>query len=256
MDRIKKLGKYQKIVLLALAVIVVVFTVVYAVEISRVGYLYNGIIFVPKKNNGKVVYSASYRGSECSFIVSEDNTVVFETATSEYGPYYFKEDPSAIPTGSGVAELMKGLEVKYEDKVIFRGGIVKTNDGNYWVYNEDGTLAISSSAFNENEESIVDGHGQTIDKNTLFVCGITDLMLGPELTHKGSWLAWLGCVIFCVIIAISIIFSDELFRLSMSFRIRNYEKAEPSDWEIVGRYLAWTIFPFMAIWLFKMGLKP
>lgn len=62
MDRIKKLGKYQKIVLLALAVIVVVFTVVYAVEISRVGYLYNGIIFVPKKNNGKVVYSASYRG--------------------------------------------------------------------------------------------------------------------------------------------------------------------------------------------------
>ena len=41
MDRIKKLGKYQKAVLLALVAIIVVFTVIYAVTIPRVGYLYH-----------------------------------------------------------------------------------------------------------------------------------------------------------------------------------------------------------------------
>ena len=256
MDRIKKLGKYQKAVLLALVVIIAVFTVIYAVTISRVGYLYHETIFVPEKVDGTTIYSANYRGNKCRFIVSDDDSIVFETAGSKYGPYSFREDPTAIPTGSGFADVMKGLEVKYDNKVIFRGGVVKVSDRQYWVYNEDGTLADKSSPLDGDHEVIVDGNGKVIDRNTLFVCGITDLMLGPELTHLGSWLAWFGNVVYCAIIAASVIYADELFRWNLSFQIKNYDKAEPADWEITGRYFAWAAFTIMAVYLFMLGLKP
>ena len=255
MDRIKKLGKYQKAVLLTLVAIIAVFTVIYAVTIPRVGYLYHKTVFVPEKVDGATIYSANYRGSKCRFIVSDDDTIVFETASSKYGPYYFREDPTAIPVGSGFAEIMKGLEVRYNDKVIFRGGAVKVSDGQYWVYNEDGTVAVSSSPLDEQNEVIVDGNGKVIDKDTLFVCGITDLMLGPELRHKGSWAAWLGCVVYCAAVAAIVIFADEIFRWNLSFMIKNHEKAEPSDWEITWRHLAWTLFTIMAVYLFNLGLK-
>ena len=108
MDRIKKLGKYQKAVLLALVAIITVFTVIYAVMIPRVGYLYHETVFVPEKADGATVYSANYRGSKCRFIVSDDDTIVFETASSKYGPYYFREDPTAIPVGSGFSIMKSG----------------------------------------------------------------------------------------------------------------------------------------------------
>ena len=254
MDRIRKLDKYQKTFLLALTVITVVYTVIYAVTIPRVGYLYHETVFVPEVADGTTVYSADYHGRKCRFTVSDD-TVVFEKDSLKYGPYYFREDPTAIPVGSGFAEIMKGLEVRYNDKVIFRGGAVKVSDGQYWVYNEDGTVPVSSSPLDEQDEVIVDEHGKVIDENTLFVCGITDLMLGPELRHKGSWTAWLGCLAYCAAVAAIVIFADEIFRWNLSFMIKNHEKAQPSDWEITWRHLAWALFTIMAVYLFNLGLK-
>ena len=256
MEWIKKLSKYQKIILLALVTIVAVYTVAYAVTISKVGYLYQGIVFVPEKIDGATVYSANYRGSRCRFIVSDDNSVVFETDSQKYGPYYFNEDPTAIPAGNGFSDLMTGLEVRYQEKVIFRGGVVKVSTGQYWVYNEDGKTAMSSSPLDDNWETIVDENGKAIDKNTLLVCGITDLMTGPELRHKGSWLAWFGSVVYCVFVAAIVIFHERLFRFDLSLRIRDYEKAEPSDWELATRYLSWALLTLMAAYLFNLGLQP
>ena len=43
------------------------------------------------------------------------------------------------------------------------------------------------------------------------------------------------------------------FRLA--FRIRGADRAEPSDWEIAGRYLSWTALPVLALALFIGGLR-
>ena len=83
---------------------------------------------------------------------------------------------------------------------------------------------------------------------------ILELMDGPELTHKGDMQAWFGGVFICVINAISILFADELFRFNLAFQIRNADRAEPSEWEIAGRYISWTIIAGMALALFVMGL--
>ncbi len=67
--------------------------------------------------------------------------------------------------------------------------------------------------------------------------------------------AWFGAVFICILNAFSILFADELFRWCLAFRIRNADHAEPSDWEIAGRYIGWTVLPIMALALFLMGLQ-
>ena len=81
---------------------------------------------------------------------------------------------------------------------------------------------------------------------------ILELMNDPELTHKGEWF---GAVFICVLNTISILFADELFRWNLAFRIRNVDYAEPSDWEIAGRYIGWTVLTIMALVFFIIGLQ-
>jgi len=97
--------------------------------------------------------------------------------------------------------------------------------------------------------------GNIIDPMEPSVSTILDLMAGPEMTHKGEWLVWFCGVFVCFVATISILFADELFRLSLAFRIRNVEYAEPSDWEIGSRYIIWTLLPVCALVLFILGLR-
>jgi hypothetical protein len=53
----------------------------------------------------------------------------------------------------------------------------------------------------------------------------------------------------------SILFENEIFHWQLSFQIRNAEKAEPSDYEIVTRYASWAIIPLLVLQLFIAGLK-
>ena len=40
-----------------------------------------------------------------------------------------------------------------------------------------------------------------------------------------------------------------------AFRRAGVDRAEPSDWEIAGRYLSWTALPVLALALFIGGLR-
>ena len=80
-------------------------------------------------------------------------------------------------------------------------------------------------------------------------------MHGPKLTHKGDVFGWFSGLLLCAVTAFSILFADELFRWHLRFRIADPENAEPSDWEIASRYIAWTVFPVLALFVFVMGLR-
>ena len=79
-------------------------------------------------------------------------------------------------------------------------------------------------------------------------------MYGPELTHKGTWLAWLGAVFLSVLNALAILYADELFRWDLSFQIQNAKTAEPSEWEMMKRYLSWTVVTIMLLVIYLVGL--
>lgn len=152
-------------------------------------------------------------------------------------------------------EDMVGVELRKGDEIIFRGGVLEHGD-HIFLYNEDGSNATINVTATMSDGTVIDADGNEIDLMEPFASTILYLMTGtPELTHKGNWLAWFGGVFICIINALLILFADELFRCSLKFQIRNADYAEPSDWEIAGRYISWTVLPIMALVTFTAGLQ-
>ena len=253
MERLKKLGTYQKVILLVLAAMVVLFSVLYPVIISRVGFEYMDAILVPEQTGVGAVYSGRIGGVEASFVVTADKTVEFHYGGALYGPYTVVEDPEAVPENVELGPTMTGVEIYEDDELIFRGGMCRY-DGSILLYNEDGSVAnlgVSISA-----GGIAYGpDGEVIDPVEPSHAVILDLAYGPELTHKGSFTPWFLGVLLCIFTAVSILYADELFRWSMSFHIRDADRAEPSDWELASRYIAWVLIPIITLVVFYMGLK-
>lgn len=244
LTRVKVLGRYQKILLLLIAVMILAFTVIYPIVTARSGFLYEGTILVPSEEDGCTVYSEKIYGTAATFTVSADKTVIFQYGNTVYGPYTVKEDPTAIPKDSDLQTQMTGIELRCGGEIVFRGGVVNSGDWRM-LYNEDGSFDLLRSI----TATMSDG---TMEPSVSTILDLTD---GPALTHKGTWLGWFGGVLICVIAALTMLFADELFRWNASFLVRNAEEAEPSDWEIAGRYITWTVLPVMAAVIFILGLK-
>ena len=252
MERIRSLGRYQKGILILMAAMILLFTVLYPIVLSREGFLYRDALLIPSEEGGNTVYAGKIEGQPASFTLYDDRSVQFRYGDSVYGPYTAKEAPDALQNldlGDGAV----GVELRCGEELVFRGGVLRQGDG-LMLFAEDGSVytdigIMTSGGFIFNEE------GEVIDPNEPSVSDILMVMAGPPLTHKGSWLGWVMGVIACILTAVDILFADELFRLHMAFHISRAEDAEPSDWEIAGRYIGWTVMPVIALVLFIIGLQ-
>ena len=254
MERIRNLNNYQKSILLVMVAMALIFAVIYPKIISRVGYRYNDAILVLTKENENTVYLGKIQGKQAKFIVSSDNTVEFHYGDKSYGKYTMKKDSTAIPKDSKLKDQMIGIEIRNGDEIWFRGGVLDVGDF-YRLYNEDGTLNNLGFYIVTNGGIARDENGNVIDRMEPSASTIYELLNNPQLTHKGEARGWFGAVILCIFNAVSILFADELFRWNLLFVIRDVENAEPSDWELAGRYIGWTCITIMALVLFIMGLQ-
>lgn len=252
--KFKSLDRYQKGVMLAMAAMIVVFAALYAYTVGRVGYEYRDGILVPSEENGATVYSGRVHGRRAEFTVSADGTVEFRRGDTLYGPYTAREDPSAVPEEHWLKEDMRGVELRCGDEVIFRGGALDSGNS-FRLYDEDGEPASIGIVAVTSDGTVIDGSGNAVDPMEPGAHTLLELMSGPELTHKGSWWGYFAGIFICLITAASILYADELFRWNLSFSIRHPERAEPSDWEIAGRYISWTALAVMALAVFIIGLR-
>lgn len=251
--RIRALGKYQKAVLAAAVLLVLVFSVLYPVTMGREGYLYRGALLTPGQEEGGTVYTGTINGEQARFTVAPDRAVAFQYGETTYCPYTAAEDPSAVPENAGMAGLT-GVELRKGEEVIFRGGVVRQGN-TLWLYHENGDLENGGITITTSAGVTLDEDGNVVDPNEPSLSNILELMDGPALTHKGDWLPYLLGVFLCTVTAVTILFADELFRFQLSFRILQAEDAEPTDLELFGRYVAWTVLPIAALVIFALGLQ-
>lgn len=249
MKRIKRLNLCQKALLVIMLAMALVFAALYSAAVSRVGFAYRNAILVPEQEGGSAVYSGKIQGQPARFTVSQDRAVVFELDGRTYGPYTAEEDPAAIPQGAEMAAQMTGVLLRQGNELLFRGGVMKIGD-TYLLLSADGSeffpVPAGGSAWDE--------AGQEPDLMAPSAADILALMDGPTLTHKGAWPVWFAAVFLCALDALMVLFADELFRWNLKFQIRDPDRAEPSDWEIAGRYLSWTILLIAALVVFLLGL--
>ena len=253
MDRFRELKRYPKIVMLLMAVMVIVFTVVYPITISKEGFEYQDAIFTPEQAEDSTVYSGRLLGDEASFTVYGDTTVEFRHGDKLYGPYILTEDPSAVPD-MGLLGEPKGVELRQGDQVVFRGCMLG-NGRDLSLFNQDGTPVSPTVFMVLNDGTAMDINGNVIDTSEPSAYTIIQLMTGPELTHKGQWVFFFLGLLTCLVNVCLILFADELFRFRMSFIIRDADQAEPSNWEMAGRYIGWTLLSLVALYSFIVGLK-
>ena len=247
MERFKTLDYRQKWIFLIMGVMVLVFSIMYPVTLSRVGYSYRDAILVPHEAEGTTVYSGKIQGEAASFTVTQDKTVTFQYGDFTYGPYTVKEDPQAAPESGDLADSLSGVEIWRQDSRLFRGGARKLDQHGWLLYYENGEPYGL-------EIKITTG-GNSAAQMEPSLATILDLAMGPELTHKGHWLPWFLGILLCVVNAVSILYADELFRFWLSFRIESPELVEPTDLEITGRYFGWGAMLIGIFVVFVIGLS-
>lgn len=249
MERIRDLDRYPKIILSVLVAMAVTFGAIYGVTASRVGYLYNDEIFVPRPSEGALVYEGKVDGLDSSIVVALD-TVIVNWGSKTYGPYTLREDPAAVP--EDVSFPMTGIEILDGDKVFFRGGV--TDEDDFWLIAEDDSSPFTVT-YTMSDGIEYDMNGHPIDHMKPTPRQIVSLLRGPELEHKGQWQVYGMMLFVSALVALSILFADELFYLSICFRVQNAETAEPSDWEIASRIISWTILTGAILMGYCMGLR-
>lgn len=255
MERIKELDRYQKFLLILLLVMAVGFTTAYCVVNSREGLLYRDSIFLPEKENGSTVYVGRLEGEESRFTVTADQTVTFQWGSKVYGPYTVKEDPTAIPKDRDISP-MKGVEIRDGEDIFFRGGIWYNPSTLeiHMLFSEDGdgdiNIIVSSS-----DGITTDADGNVIDPMEPSAYTILELLAGPKLEKKAHFEAIFFGILFSVVTVVSILFADELFRFRLSFQVADAYDLEPSDWEVLSRYIAWTVMTGMILVLYIVGLQ-
>lgn len=251
MNRIKKLDLNQKIILVILIILFLVFTVIYSINGSKVGYLHAGEILVPSHENNNTVYRGKIQKEPAAIAVTSENVVTFQCGDKLYGPYSLREDPSAVDDEK---TYLTGIEILEGAQILFRGGFYRSgeNGQNYVLLNENGNIEISIVA--SSNGILVDSDGNEIDPLCLSSAQIVELIYGPELVNKVEWYPWFCAVFISIITIVSILFADELFHLRFSFRVRDPDLVEPSDFELASRWFAWIILPLFALSFYIVGL--
>lgn len=254
-QKIKDLNWYQKGILLLLLALIPVYAVIYHVSISRVGVLYNDKIFVPVEESGATVYSGRLDGKPAEITVANDKTAVtFRCGDTVYGPYTIKEDPSALADIEFCPSDMRGVALYDGETLLFRGGFWPSGEFTQ-LYRADGSPDLQMGLYAVENGVWKDADGNVVDPMKPDAADILRIALAPELTHKGDWLVWFGAVCISLLNAATILYADELFRWNLSFQIQNAENAEPSEWEMLSRYLGWTVLTILAFVVYILGLK-
>lgn len=254
MTRIKALNLYQTETLLFLLVLTLVFSVLYPRTIARVGFSYRDTILVPSQNGGETSFSGKLGGKIACFTILLDKRVLFQHGEATYGPYTAKIDPTALPEKEFPEGSRTGVEIRKGDEILFRGSVRKFG-GDYLLVSQSGVSNAMEIFYTGSDGIWQDQNGAAADQFAPTAREIITLLDEPELTHNGDWRVFFAGIFLAVCNAVSILFADEIFRWNLSFQIRNAEKAEPSELEIAGRYLGWTVLAGLSLIVFIIGLQ-
>ena len=131
MKRFRNLGRFQKVILIVMGVMILGFAAAYAAFAVRDGFEYRNQLLIPKQEEGRTVYSGKLNGERIRFWVYGEGRIEFQYG-DERRIYTIREAPDAVPEEEGLSSLT-GIEVRRDEELLFRGGTIKEG-GRFWLY--------------------------------------------------------------------------------------------------------------------------
>lgn len=253
MTRWKKLNRFQQVLFLFQAVLLVVFSVLYPIFTRQTGVSYRGALLLRSVQGESTVYSGKVDGTPVSLTVSPNQTLVFQAGESIPVSYTVTEDSTAVPEGNDMSEVLTGVEVQRDGEILFRGGWFLDGSFDYLVDQDSGTLLPTISVSVDGIQ--YDADGQPVERSLEpDASEVLNLVFSPTLVHRGvPWAYWIGTLLV-VANAAAMFYADELFRFNLRFQIRDPERAEPSEWELCSRYVGWIVLAVSAAVVYILGL--
>ena len=124
MKRIRNLGRFQKVILIVMGVMILGFAAAYAAFAVRDGFEYRNQLLIPKQEEGRTVYSGKLNGEQIRFWVYGEGRIEFQYG-DERRIYTIREAPDAVPEEvrqERAARLMEIQEQISEEKLAARVG--------------------------------------------------------------------------------------------------------------------------------------
>lgn len=255
MARWKNLSRFPQFLLILQAVFLVACSVLYPIFARMEGISYRDSFLRYHTEGDNAVYSGKVDGVPVTFTVSPDNTLVFQSGDGIPVTYTVSEDPSAVPEDHDMGDVLTGVEIRRDGEVFFRGGWY-SGGGFDLLVDEDGNPLVPAVTVSfGGDETQYDADGQIVSASPEpDAADVLTLTSSPALIHRGDGMAYLGGTFLVVLNAVLILFADELFRFDLRFRIRDPERAEPSDWELFTRHAGWVALAVCAAVLYILGL--
>lgn len=199
------------------------------------------------------VYSGRVEGRQVKYVVSPGPTVEFWLDGALDSAYTITEDPTAIPEADkapmfGNSEDLVGIEIRKDGGVWFRGAYPAWGaySSYYWLVDENGRSDSLDSITIVGTSTPPPDPAPT-PKNILTMAN------GPEVSRRGhAEFILLGLLVGATCL-VTLLFEDQLFRWNLSFQIQNPYGAEPSDWELFGRWVGWVAMTGVALLCFTLG---
>ena len=232
--------RLQKIVLLALAVMAVMFGILMIVSKLHPGLLLDGALLKPTETADTVTYAGELHGEQVSISVrTESDTVTVITCETESGgsDVYRMEyplTPILAVDGFAQGEMVDGIRITKNGDVLFTGGYDRENGG-FW-YDADGRwdqdVYLSTYLGSDVGISALELEKQDVMR----------LANDPELTTRGNWLYYFAMLFFSLMVALDAAFPLALFYWRHMCDVRD---PEPSDFYLTMQRIGWVVYPIL-----------
>ena len=234
--------KVKKVLLLVLAALVALFGVLYwRSAAGPEGVAYRDVLYFPTQEPDALVYTGKADGQTVSYAVGSDGSVTCRVGETVHGPYTIREDPSAVPDENWDSGLLTGIQISDGGTVLFRGGYFPEAG---LLIREDGT-ALWGSAF----------HQSGTDREDPDLEAVLHFSARPEAdSHRGDLRFFALGTLAAGTAALAALFAEQLFRRHMALHIKDPERAQPSDLELVSRVLGWLVLTGVSLTAYLVGL--
>lgn len=227
--------RFQKIVLVILAGMAVLFAILTAVSRTQKGVYFEGALLRPETSTRNVT---AYRGKAHGTQV--DITVNWESDTRTTVGFHIEGvladvcvvDYPLAPIRTEYGHTVDGVRITKNGKLLFEGGY--NPEETYGWYNLDGT---------DNMEGFITVRAGTQDPWNGFEVDRSAALRfarGPELESRGSWGLYFLMLFCTVLVALDTAFPMTMFYLQHCCDVRD---PEPSDFYLACQKAGWVVLP-------------
>lgn len=231
--------RFQKIVLVLLASMAVLFAVLIAVSQTRKGVYFEETLLRVAEDGDRTVYTGRAHGREVSISVTWPTNFRAEV---EFFIQGVLDDVCVMeyPTDHIQTELgttVNGIRIIKNGALLFEGGYDPDADSS-WIswFSPTGELdARQAIAVRGVSSDFWQGY-------EIFASHVTRFAFGPELQARGSWAMYFLLLLGTFFVALDVAFPMSLFYLRHCCDVRN---PEPSDFYLACQRAGWVLLPLL-----------